>query len=268
VRHIVASALILGGLGGCASHDPALASFPSSSIGSGYSSGRTDQVADSTGVGMTREPDAGLVARPDMLVMDARIVKEDVDAGRALAQAQAMATDLVARLQQVTAGAATLIPCGTQVTPLGPRGKTVSPPETFRVQLEGRVEVALAADADYWKRSALVVALAQLADGYARAREDKTKAGGDLTWIGNSRVMVKNAESYRAKLTDQWVQRAQAFAAAAQAREAPLHLLDCTPPGEIVQRQRSLEEVALSLSVNCRLGSLKQAAAVPVPAAR
>jgi hypothetical protein len=255
------------GLGACATpnHDPVLASPP---IGSGYSSGSTDEVADSTGVGVTREPDAGLVARPDMLVMDARIIKEDVDAGRALVQAQAMATDLVARLQQVTAGAATLIPCGTQVTPLGPRGKTVSPTEVFRIQIEGRVEVALAADADYWKRSALVVALAQLADGYARAREDKTKAGRDFTWIGKSHVIVKNPESYRAKLTELWVQRAHAFAAAAQAREAPLHLLDCAPPGEIVQKQRSLEEVSLSLAVNCRLGSLKSAAAVPVPAPR
>jgi hypothetical protein len=262
--------LILVGLGGCAatSPDPALASYRSTAIGSGYSSARTDQVADSTGVGMTREPEAGLIARPDLLVMDARIVKEDADAGRALAQAQAMATDLVARLQQVTAGAAALIPCGTEVTPLGPRGKTVSPTDAFRVQIEGRVEVALAADADYWKRSALVVSLAQLADGYARARADKTKTGGDLTWIGKSRVIVKNAESYRAKLTDLWVQRAQAFAAAAQAREAPLHLLDCAPPGEIVQRQRSLEEVSLSLAVSCRLGSLKAAAAVPVPATR
>jgi hypothetical protein len=81
-------------------------------------------------------------------------------------------------------------------------------------------------------------------------------------------VIVKNPESYRAKLTEQWVQRAHAFAAAAQAREAPLHLLDCAPPGDIIQKQRSLEEVSLSLAVNCRLGSLKAAAAVPVPAAR
>ena len=262
----MASALILVGLGGCAtSPDPALASFQAAPIGSGYVS--ESPAADPTGVGMGREGDAGLVARPDTLVMDARIIKADADAGRALAQAQAVAADLVARLQQATAGAATFIPCGTQVMPLGPRSKTAGAPEAFKIQIEGRVEVALAADADYWKRSALVVALAQLADTYAQAR-DKTKADRDLTWIGQTHVIVKNPESYRAKLTELWVQRAHAFAAAAQAREAPLHLLDCAPPGDIVQKQRSLEEVSLSLAVNCRLGSLKAAAAVPVPATR
>ena len=32
------------------------------------------------------------------------------------------------------------------------------------------------------------------------------------------------------------------------------------PPGDIVQKERSLEEIGLSLSVSCRLGSIKAAA--------
>ena len=85
--------------------------------------------------------------------------------------------------------------------------------------------------------------------------------------LSRTQVIVKNPESYRGKLTELWVQRARAFAAAAQAREAPLYVLDCAPPGDIVQKQRSLEEIALSLSLTCRLGSLK-APPGPLPAAR
>ena len=147
------------------------------------------------------------------------------------------------------------IPCGTQVTPVGGRGKVGEAAGAFRVLLEGRIEVALAPALDYWKRSALVVALAEVTDWYEAARVAKTADRG--VSLSRTQVIVKNPESYRGKLTELWVQRARAFAAAAQAREAPLYVLDCAPPGDIVQKQRSLEEIALSLSVTCRLGSLK-----------
>jgi hypothetical protein len=149
------------------------------------------------------------------------------------------------------------------VTTLGGQGKTATPP-TFRVEIEGRVEIALAPDLDYWKRSALLVAMVELSGSYARASRDKTPGSNDV-WLGQMRVVVRTPESYRAKLTEQWVQRTHAFAAAAQAREAPLYLLDCAPPGEITQKQVGLEEVALGLVVNCRLGSPKGPSAVLPP---
>jgi len=250
--------------GACAS-TPAYEPRPSMSMGSGYSlaSSEVPRARGGTGVAMSTEVDAALVARPDGLVMEARIKTEDTTASRALAQAQTSAADLVARLQQATAGAATLTMCGTRVTPLiGKISKSVAAPgaatDAFEVILEGRIEVALAADLDYWKRSGLVGALAELADSYDRARDAAKSAGkGDSVSISNMRVVVKDTESHRGKLTELWVQRARAFASAAQAHEAPLYLLDCAPPGDIVQKERSLEEVALTLSVSCRLGSLK-----------
>ncbi len=255
VRHI--ALLLLLCLAACASTQQP--SYPSlGSVGSGYASKSSDS-GEGTGVAMTRDVDAGLVVRPDTLLMDVRINDEGAGASQALAQAQAAGADLQARLQAATAGAATLVWCGTQVSPLDNISKTAAATVTFRVTLEGRVEIVLGAELDYWKRSALVGALAELSEGLHRARI--AAGAGRGVFLGHMRVTVKNTESHRGKLTELWVQRVRAFASAAQAHQAPLYLLDCTPPGDIRQKQQSLEEIALSLSVTCRLGSLKSAAA-------
>jgi hypothetical protein len=263
VRHIAILPVLA--LGACASpQQPAHQSL--ASLGAGYG-GKSFDPADlvahggGTGVAMTRDVDAGLVVRPDTLLMDVRITDEGAGATQALAQAQAAGAELQTRLQAATAGAAALVWCGTQVTPRETSSTPAATAETFRVTLEGRVEIALAADLDYWKRSALVGALAELSAGLQRARA--AKGGGRGVSLDSMRVAVKSPESYRGKLTELWVQRSRAFATAAQAHQAPLYLLDCTPPGDIRQRQQSLEEIALSLAVSCRLGSLKS----PAPAA-
>jgi len=264
VRHIAIVSFLC--LGACASTH-ADSPISQHAVGSGYASGsrEPERRFDETGVRMISDQQAGLVVRPDMLVMEARIEKEDANAGKAFALAQVAVADLTTRLQRATSGAAVFVPCGTQVTPVGGRGQEAAAAGAFRVLLEGRIEVALAPELDYWKRSALVVALAEVADWYEAARAAKTADRG--VSLSGTQVIVKNPESYRGKLTELWVQRARAFAAAAQAREAPLHLLDCAPPGDIVQKQRSLEEVALSVSLSCRLGSLK-APPGATPAAR
>ncbi len=252
MRPISIACLTLIGVVSCASNQPE-PHYPSSSIGSGYAIGSSIPTArEATGVGMSHElVEAGLVVRPDEMTVDVRIRNEAASAAQALALAQAAATDLVARLQQAIPGA-TFVPCGTKVAS---HGKSAGPSDAFDVTIEGRIEIALAPELDYWRRSALVVALAELADRYKAPGMAKTPDEG--VWLMGTRVAVKNAEAYRGKLTEIWVQRARAFAAAAQVHEAPLYLLDCAPPGEIGQKEKSLEEVALSLSVSCRLGSPK-----------
>jgi hypothetical protein len=238
------------------------------SVGSTYSAASVDVPGRfETGVGMqSGTMEAGLVVRPDALLMTANIEKRDASAAQALAQAQLAATELVARLQQVAGAGAIFTPCATMVKPLAYNAKAAAQAEKFSVGLSGRIEIGLAPELDYWKRSALIVALAELAKRYEDASIANTPDKG-VSLVG-MKVIVKNPDAHRAKLTEQWVQRAHAFAAAAQTREAPLHLLDCAPPGEIVQKEKSLEEVWLSLAVSCRPGSLKAAAALPVPAAR
>lgn len=263
----VAAMFALLCVGACASTDPGppVASF---SVGSGYSGivSEPSRRFDTTGVGMSSGLEAGLVARPDALVIDVRITKEDARAAQALERAQAAATALMVRAEQATHGSATFTPCGTQVTPVGGKAKAADPPDAFRVVVEGHLDVVFSPELDYWKRSTLVAAMAELSDQYRAANEAKTADQG--VSLTNSHVVVRSPESFRAKLTEQWVQRARAFAAAAQTHDAPLVLLDCAPPGEIVQKQRSLEEVSLSLSLSCRLGSLKAAAATAPPAIR
>jgi hypothetical protein len=68
-------------------------------------------------------------------------------------------------------------------------------------------------------------------------------------------MRVADPEAHRAKLTKQWVERARAFATAAQTTTTPLVLVDCQAPGEIAQRHISTEEVGLTLTVSCRLDS-------------
>ncbi|HEX2660326.1 MAG TPA: hypothetical protein VHU40_18730 [Polyangia bacterium] len=188
--------------------------------------------------------------------MNVEIEEESSTAGQALIAAQATASELATRLRQGVAGDATFTPCGTKVMTVGARANAAQPAETFHITVSGRIEVPLAPELDYWKRSALIAALAELADKYAAARAPNAEHGVKLNGL---RAGVKNAESHRGKLTELWVQRARAFAVAAQAQEAPLFLLDCAPPGDIVQKEKSLEEIGLSLSESCRLNSLKAA---------
>jgi len=264
--HVRAAILLFLCVGACASTPPPEPRH-STSIGSTYSLASPDvpRRHGETGVAMATDVDAALVVRPDAMMMEVGIHAEDASVSRALARTQAAATDLVTRLQQVTSGASTLTMCGTRVQAVsGTVSKVVAPAgartDAFEVTLEGRIEIALAPELDYWKRSALVLAVAELADSL-EAAQTATKSGGkDGVTLSHMRVIVKDPESYRGKLTELWVQRSRVFAAAAQAHEAPLYLLDCAPPGDIVQKERSLEEITLSLSVSCRLGSVKAAA--------
>ena len=220
------------------------------------------------GVGMTRQADAGMVVRPDALVMEVTLRTTDTDPKKALAAAQVLSADLWEQLQRATSGASTIKMCGTSINPIN-RVKQLDPSAIFEVKTEGTIEVTLAQDLDYWKRSELLITVAQTIRAFARAREGQPadQQHERQVTFGRSRVIVRDPEAFRAKLTERWVARARAFAAAAQGNEAPLSILDCAPPGEIVQKEQSLEEVGLYLAVSCRLGSTK-APAVVAPLAR
>jgi hypothetical protein len=253
---------------GCASSpSPRYGAGEPGSIGSSYVSSGLPPQEVGMGIGMTRQADAGLVVRPDGLVIDVTLRATDLDAKKALATTQALSADIWEQLQRATGGASTLKMCGTSVNPIN-RVKTLDPSAVFEVKAEGTIEVALAQELDYWKRSELLITVAQTIRAFARANEAQPadeKHQRQVTF-GRSRVVVRDPESFRAKLTERWVARARAFAAAAQGSEAPLSILDCAPPGEIVQREQSLEEVGLHLAVNCRLGSTKAPAVVaPLP---
>jgi hypothetical protein len=230
--------------------------IPSSISGSGYSASLGSAAFSGSDLPVPQRGavKADLVVRPDMIIIEFALREVDADPQKAVAAVQATAADVAARLKQATSGAASMKMCGTSVAPVS-SGKADDDATEYAVTVDGSIEVRLTPELDYWARSRLLAAIAQVTKGFAEAaRAAKERRGANFQ---APRVAVKDPEAYRAKLSERWVERARAFAAAAQAGAAPLHLLDCAPPGEIEQRPISLEEIGLSLAVSCRLDALR-----------
>ena len=60
-------------------------------------------------------------------------------------------------------------------------------------------------------------------------------------------------EAHRAELVKRWVERTRAFAKAAESEKAPLHIVQCDPPQAISQTTISIEQVGLTLPMQCRI---------------
>ena len=72
-----------------------------------------------------------------------------------------------------------------------------------------------------------------------------------------TKATLRDAESKRAELTALWLKHTREFADAVQSKQAPLHVVDCGPAPRVVLTPISLEEVGLSLQVNCRLDAIR-----------
>lgn len=118
----------------------------------------------------------------------------------------------------------------------------------------GHLEVALPESLDFWGRAALVAALSRVG-GQEMAAAAKAEGGLGVS-IGFPTARVRDPEARRAELTRRWVERVRAFTAQAQSEKVPLHLVGCEPPGEVKQQELSVDEVVLSLTVSCRLGTV------------
>lgn len=239
-------ALAVAGCGAAPVHDPGSASLsPYSSVSA--PSAPSDFSPPSRG-GVR----ADLVLRPDALEMGFALRETDADPQRALAAAQAAVEELRRRMDQATGSGAGVRMCGAQVSPIQ-RGKAADDEAAeYAVTVDGTVEVPLAASLDYWARARLVMAIRQHTDALhaAAAAAPDGRRGASFE---APRPVIKDPEAHRGALTDRWLKRARAFADAAQAGAAPLHLLDCAPPGEIQQQVISLEEIGLSLAIECKL---------------
>lgn len=226
------------------------ASFPSSSSGS-YSA--ASMPAPSTpGVPAREQVIAGIVVRPDLLCLPFAIHAADADADKALASAQALASELTQKLKALAPAGATRMR-GIAVSPSVIQ-QTTSKEEApaFALTADGVFEVALG-ETDFWTRTKLIAAFVTLSKREHDARKDQLVKVS----FEQPNMRVTDPEAFRAKLTKQWVERAKAFADAAQTATTPLALVDCAAPGEIAQRPISNEEVGLTLSVSCRLDARK-----------
>lgn len=249
-RTLILASLALAACNAPAAPNP---SFPSSSSGS-YSSPSSPSGPSSPGVPAREQVTAGIVVRPDLLCLPFAVHALDKDADKAVLLAQGVAGELLQKLRAI-APTGSLRMRGIAVSPTYGHGKSKEEKESasFALVADGAFEVSMPESLDYWARSKLVSAMVAA----SRREMDARKDPPITVSFENPYMRVVDPEVHRPKLTKQWVERARAFADAAQSTSTPLALVDCAAPGEIAQRSISNEEVGLSLSVSCRLDAKK-----------
>jgi hypothetical protein len=117
------------------------------------------------------------------------------------------------------------------------------------VVVTGAIEVDLPGEWDFWSRSQLFITL----DEVTAAIADAAKNPASTVRFDNLTAALKNPELYRPLLIERWVAQARGFSTQAQTKDAPLALVNCTPPGPVTQVPISVEEARLQLAVNCRI---------------
>jgi len=233
--------------GGAYAEPPLSASSYSASLGSFRASSGADLAVPSHSAAK-----ADLIVRPDTITITFALKDTQPDTQKALASVQAEANEVAARFKEATNGAATMKMCGVAFHPdARSKADDGEPPKAYTVVIDGSVEVGLSPEQDYWARSRLLAALAQ-ATAELGARRESTKSAPERRFSAPA-ITVKDPETYRQKLTERWIARARAFAEAAQSAATPLSLVDCAPPARIEEQPISLEEVGLSLPLNCRI---------------
>ncbi|WP_257452964.1 hypothetical protein [Archangium lipolyticum] len=187
--------------------------------------------------------------RPDVLVVRFSVSQETGSLEQALPVLKAAVDRYVRAAAEATKSEVVPRLAGFGVQETGYGRKISSDSSTRYAVVHGSLEVALPATLDFWGRSALAAKLHELSRTTASEAEKQKLFA---SFVGPVPAL-RDPESHRAELLELWVKRTRAFAATAQAESAPLAPVECTPPGAVQQRAVSLEEVALTLPVSCRL---------------
>ena len=190
--------------------------------------------------------DADMVVRPDVLTISFDLKKTSDDPEAALAAVQAIAEELTKRYQGVSPDAAVHMNNLT-IEPAGEKQK----PDMRNVTVEGSIELPLGAEVDYWKRAHLLTQLVQVSKSVVDEQKDAKKSV--LAHVGRPQALVRNPEAFRGELIKLWIDHVRSFSSAAQSVAAPLEVMQCDPPTRVQQHTISLEEVGVSLHLNCRL---------------
>ena len=107
---------------------------------------------------------------------------------------------------------------------------------------------------DWWNRAQLSAAVSVL--GRTLALEARKQKPVIEVVFQQPAALVRDAERFRAEVLRRWVTRAKELASMAQDEKAPLHVLGCEPPGDVVQTPVSVDEVRLTLDVSGRVDAL------------
>ena len=193
---------------------------------------------------------ADLVVRPDVILINFTLRKTTEDPEAGLGAIQLFVDELKKRYQAASENAEIQVHNLTvQAVPEKQNANLQS------VVVSGAIELPLVPEWDYWKRAHLLVSLVQIAKSVAAQQKDAKKA--ILAQIAEPTALLKNPEAFRAELIKLWLEQTRTFAKAAQSTAAPLEILQCEPPRKVNQQHVSLEEVGLSLPLNCRLDIAK-----------
>ena len=265
-RGALTVALVLTGCGatlGGSAPDSAFGTPSSPSAPSSGASGSASSFSSSSSEGPPTSPGVSgdLVVRPDLLVVDFRFKAKAINRDVALAALRAAAEDTTKRVKAGTGGQAVVIPRTFQLA-AAPHEKMEGDEagaEPVVATVEGRIEIPLGEALDYWSRARLLSMVETIVDDIHRsplvpvATEQRRGAELKATFAA-PRPAVKNVEAYRAALVEIGAKRAKALAAAMQDPTAPLAVVDCAPPQPIQEQPLGLEQVSLSLRLDCRVG--------------
>ena len=231
---------------------PALSepSFPSDHSGpSSYAAEPTMSGGVVAGVA----PRTGLKVRPDLLTVpfSLRVLGEEP---ALLDQLRRRVENMQARLKAATGGVGEARVTGLSREQLPKKIRDVNQ----ATRIDGCLEIPLAETMDYWARAKLVLAVNQVVD---EMRSMDAEAEPQIAgFFDEPRAGIKDAERYREQLTTAWVARMRQFIAVAQSEAAPLEIVECSPPTEILEARISIEEVVLDLKPSCKLDVLARGA--------
>lgn len=203
-----------------------------------------------------------LIVRPDLVCVPFVLRLEGPDSKTLLATLEKATQAVQERFAAATNGQAKTNMLGANVASYSNgsgKVKSDAPPK-FVVTVDGSVEVPLAADANYWARARLLSSLVQVSSDSKPLVPPPPDDQPQLdSAFGAPEVKVHNPETFRGELVKRWVERTRAFAKAAESEKAPLNLVNCEPPQGIAQTPISIEEVGLSLPVQCRIDVVRSA---------
>jgi hypothetical protein len=268
-RMAIVATLVLGACATPRQYGAAQQQMPFNALPRSSASASSVEAGDSefsyaTGKGLSvprrgRSTDAvNLVVRPDVITAEFAIRDVRPTSPEALAAARKTSAEVLEQINKATGGAPSAKLRSVAAMKVFRNGK---PDEQglrhkefvgVEITVDGLIEVPLRKEFDFWARSQLFVTMLELTTRLSEAAESKDEPLRGVSFE-NITPAVKDPEAYRPALTERWVAQARAFAAAAQAKDAPLALVDCAPPQAISQTQSSLEEVTLQLGMSCRL---------------
>jgi hypothetical protein len=209
--------------------------------------------------------DAGrgeLLVKPDLVCVPFVLRAEVIDAKAGLALLEEASKSIRIRFEGATGGASTTKMLGGHVVAIS-RSKLSSGDNKprFVVTVDGSIETPFAADSNYWGRTNLVASLVVA----STVKEPLVAVAGEgqpeiESAFGGPEIKLRDPDSFRAELLKKWVERARAFAHAAESQAAPLEIVGCEPPTQVVVNPISVEQVALSLAVQCRIDITRKGA--------